>query len=124
MPSNWEIECACALLVTVGAALEQDFADDTSQSEAELSASVSRDDSLASAMPSLGSKDNATHDASIAGLESDVLNRAMERVRRLIDHGEISEMAREWLVLLQQLRERGWKHRADDSDSYDVSSSD
>lgn len=73
IPSAWEIECACALIITVGEHLDNGI----------------------------------VYDGGIGG--SSMLDPWMRRVDFLVLHGDISSVARDWLIQLQMLRSRKWK---------------
>lgn len=113
IPSTWEIECACALLLSVGAMLDRQA---SSWNKVTRNGDVSQEAALPSSSP--GKQDAEQADsASDEGL--DILNRAMQRVDLLIVQEKLSPLARSWLVQLRQLRERGWKKREDGAISLD-----
>ena len=49
---------------------------------------------------------------------SQALQKAMDRVDFLVAQAEINQSAREWLIEVRQMRDRGWA-REDDLDSLD-----
>uniref|UniRef100_V5EYS8 Uncharacterized protein n=2 Tax=Kalmanozyma brasiliensis (strain GHG001) TaxID=1365824 RepID=V5EYS8_KALBG len=127
VPSNWEIECALALLATVGAVLERDrHDDDTSISDAEPPEPTLKISLSPPRLLNLDSQDRQAHEASPfrSSNDPDVLSKTMGRVQQLIDQADVSAVAREWLIELQRLRERGWTNFAVDSDSDDGTGSD
>lgn len=73
IPSAWEIECACALLITVGETIDH--------------------------VADIEVKDGGRA----------LLDPWMRRVDFLVLHGDISDVARDWLIQLQKLRIRKWK---------------
>lgn len=122
IPSVWEIECACALLLSVGAMLDQRTALNTlhtsrlANSDFNEAKKEAKNVQAASSNEQGGAKTQyASTTSSDDGL--DVLNRAMEKIDRLILHKEISRSACDWLIQLRQLRERGWRSREDEATS-------
>lgn len=118
IPSAWEIECACALLITVGATL--DLKSDAAQPS---SAITSLDAEQKAAKVSCSSSPKEDIDCSLTAKKEhnvgfQVLQKAMDRVDFLVSNAEISLSAREWLIEVGQMRERGWA-REDDLDSLD-----
>ena len=109
-PSAWEIECACALLITVGALLDR-------KPEATEPASCAAE----TTQDALGPKSSSSNSSDTTCVEFQIqdhagwalLHKAMDRVQFLVTEAEISPSAREWLVEVQQLRERGWRRDAD-----------
>ncbi|KAJ1024826.1 hypothetical protein NDA16_002866 [Ustilago loliicola] len=120
IPSAWEIECACALLITVGEMLDRK----PQPNEDSLSASVPAGQETGSARAASCSQNSrGTDKANATSMTEDgeglkCLQKAMDRIDFLVTQAEISESAREWLVEVQQLRQHGWA-RGWDSDSID-----
>ncbi|KAJ9474830.1 hypothetical protein PHBOTO_004682 [Pseudozyma hubeiensis] len=105
IPSAWEIECACALLLSVGAMLDRQA---SLQNKVTSGGNVKQGEDAPSS--STGELDaEQANCVSVEGLG--ILNSAMQRVDRLIAQEELSPLARSWLIQLRQLRERGWKKR-------------
>ncbi|SPO27865.1 uncharacterized protein UTRI_05008 [Ustilago trichophora] len=117
IPSAWEIECACALLITVGSTLDHKpkVAEATVLST-ELGAEMTSKASSSSSSSSSSRHANSEFETE-DGFGWELLQKAMDRIETLVNKGDISPSAREWLVEVQQLRERGW-NRDDDSDSF------
>ncbi|GAC99856.1 hypothetical protein PHSY_007459 [Pseudozyma hubeiensis SY62] len=113
IPSAWEIECACALLLSVGAMLDR-------QTSSQNRSSCGGDKGQGTDLPSSSPAKQDAEQADCADVEGlGILNSAMQRVDRLIAQKELSPLARSWLVQLRQLRERGWKKREDEAISLD-----
>ncbi|CDR98827.1 uncharacterized protein SPSC_04690 [Sporisorium scitamineum] len=109
IPSMWEIECACALLITVGATLDR-------KPDASDEGVAAMDSAAFSSTDKEG--EQAISDARTGDTEGlAILNKAMDRIDHLIIEQQISQQAREWLIELRNLRERGWRNREDDLDS-------
>lgn len=116
IPSAWEIECACALLITVGATLDRRAypnARSRSSGEREESNALQLQDAVAS---SPTTEDTVQGDP--AAIET--MQRTMHRIDFLVTHAEISPAAREWLIEVERLRKRGWR-RDDDVHLPDMS---
>ncbi|CBQ68900.1 conserved hypothetical protein [Sporisorium reilianum SRZ2] len=119
IPSVWEIECGCALLITVGATLDR-------QPEARhaVVAAAAMDTSSFSSTADEGEQASSESDAGDRAGDSqgfELLNKVMDRVDHLIAEDNISQQARGWLIEVRNLRERGWTSRADGGDSTDES---
>ncbi|SPO28943.1 uncharacterized protein UTRI_05008_B [Ustilago trichophora] len=112
IPSAWEIECACELLITVGPML--DCKPEAVEAASPLTEPATEMTSEASSSSSHRHANSASKTEDDAGWR--LLETAMSRIEALVSKGDISTSAREWLVEVQRLRERGWS-RDDDSDS-------
>ncbi|KAJ1019139.1 hypothetical protein NDA18_006288 [Ustilago nuda] len=118
IPSAWEIECACALLITVGEMLDRKTeSKHVSLSPAEPAMSQ------AGSSPTASSSKNQMKGGNIdvnlqenQGYKS--LEAAMNRIDYLVNKSDISDSAREWLIEVKQLRQSGW-NRESDLDSFD-----
>ncbi|SNX86204.1 uncharacterized protein MEPE_04913 [Melanopsichium pennsylvanicum] len=109
IPSVWEIECACALLITVGPILDRK----TERADTNLALTDALQTSAEeSGGDRLVSQDYAK-DKSRESAGKQLLQRAMDRVDFLVTKADISQSAREWFIEVQQLRERGWSREED-----------
>ncbi|ETS64495.1 hypothetical protein PaG_00957 [Moesziomyces aphidis] len=110
IPSAWEIECACALLITVGATLDR-RAYPSSRSRNAGKREGSNALQLQDAVASSPTTENPVQ-GDKAAIET--MQKTMDRIDFLVTHADISPAAREWLIEVERLRERGWSRDDDD----------
>lgn len=112
IPSVWEIECACALLITVGPTL------DRRQVTFHAGLAAAPHSPASSGTDNEAERTDFNSDADDSE-SSNILNKAMDRVDHLIAEEQISKNARQWLIQVRDLRERGWRQHDKDLDCLD-----
>lgn len=126
IPSAWEIECACALLITVGAMLDCR----PEPGDPSTTATASPAEEANTGLKASSSRSRCQNSEAVSSCKTEsrlgfqLLQKAMDKVECLITEAQISGSAREWLVEVQQLRNRNWSRESDHDSSYEKLDSD
>ena len=123
IPSAWEIECACALVLTVGPILDQvaGSTDSAWPRYGDVRGSVAASDTPPSSCSDHEGEKGRSRSNTLAGDKEgvEILDKALRRIDELIEQQDLSPQAHQWLVDVRSLREQGWKYPQDDLDPAD-----